>query len=66
LENKDAPTSAAVLAQKTGIHPTLLDSLLEYLTTQNMVGEVSPQQYTPTKLSNLLVAPLFVDAVVHL
>jgi hypothetical protein len=58
--------SARVLAEKTGVNPTVLDSLLEYLTTQYMVDEVSPRQYAPTKLSNLLLVPLFVDGVLHL
>ncbi|KAF4637649.1 hypothetical protein G7Y89_g412 [Cudoniella acicularis] len=65
VENKDGPTSAAVLAEKTGINPTVLDSLLEYMTTQHMIEESSPQNYVPTKLSNILLAPLFVDGVVH-
>ncbi|OBT49726.1 hypothetical protein VE04_09838 [Pseudogymnoascus sp. 24MN13] len=65
VENKDEPTSVAVLAEKTNINPVVLDILLDYLSTQFMVEEVTPQHYKATKLSNILVAPLFIDGVLH-
>ncbi|KFY63366.1 hypothetical protein V496_03995 [Pseudogymnoascus sp. VKM F-4515 (FW-2607)] len=65
VANKDEPTSVAVLAEKTKINPVILDILLDYLSTQFMVEEVSPQHYKATKLSNILVAPLFIDGVLH-
>jgi len=66
VEKKDGPISVEALAAKTGIKPAVLDSLLEYLTTQYMVEEVTPGQFKATKLSHVLLAPLFVDGVVHL
>ena len=66
VESKDGLTSAAVLAEKTGLNPNALDSLLEYMTTQHMIQETSPGQYSATKLSQMLLAPLFVDGVLHL
>ncbi|OBT79128.1 hypothetical protein VF21_01729 [Pseudogymnoascus sp. 05NY08] len=61
----DDPTSVTVLSEKTKINPVVLDILLDYLSTQFMVEEVSPQHYKATKLSNILVAPLFIDGVLH-
>lgn len=66
IANKDEPTSVTVLSEKTKINPVVLDILLDYLSTQFMVEEVSPQHYKATKLSNILLAPLFIDGVLHL
>lgn len=66
VDSKDGPTSAAVLAEKTRLNPNVLDSLLAYMTTQHMIQETSPRQYSATKLSQMLLAPLFIDGVLHL
>lgn len=66
VENKDGPTSAVTLAEESGIQPGILDSLLQYMSTQHMIEETSPQHFSPTKMSNILMSPLFVDGVIHL
>ena len=66
VENKEGLTSTALLVEKTGLNPIVLESILEYLTTQFMVDEVSPGRYAATPASQILLAPLFVDGVVHL
>jgi hypothetical protein len=62
----DKPASAAHLAEATRIKPGILDSLLDYMSTNFMVDEVSPGQYRATKLAQMLQSPLFTDGVTHL
>jgi hypothetical protein len=60
------PTSSTVLGEKTGMKPKVLESLLDYMTTQFMVEEVAPGQFKATKLSEMLLAPIFTDGITHL
>jgi hypothetical protein len=57
---------AAILSERTGINPTVLESLLDYMTTQSMIEEVSPNHYKATRLSEMLLAPIFIDGGTHL
>ena len=66
MENKEVLISAAVLFKRTGINPTVLESLLDYMTTLLMVDEVSPNHYKVTKLCEMLLAPIFTDGGTHL
>ncbi|KAH6676315.1 putative sterigmatocystin 8-O-methyltransferase precursor [Halenospora varia] len=65
VENENGPTSAVTLAEESGIQPGILDSLLQYMSTHHMIEETSPQHFSPTKMSNILMSPLFVDGVIH-
>lgn len=58
--------SAAAIADQTKLKPAALSAILEYLSSQNMAKETRPGNYTATKLSELLLAPLFVDGTTHL
>lgn len=64
LENVDKPDSVEELSSITGITSSVLTSLLEYMSTQYMVEETKGQ-YKAAKLSRMLMAPLFVDGVIH-
>ncbi|KAL1962581.1 hypothetical protein VTN77DRAFT_9374 [Rasamsonia byssochlamydoides] len=65
VENDGKPTSTAVLAEKAGVKPAMMESLLEYMSTQDMAEQISPQEYAATKLSHMLLDQLFVDGVTH-
>lgn len=66
VENDGKPTSTALLAERTGVKLGILEPLLEYMSTQGMAEQISPQEYAATKLSHMLLNPLFVDGVTHL
>ncbi|KAL1987270.1 hypothetical protein VTN96DRAFT_4298 [Rasamsonia emersonii] len=65
VENDGKPTSTALLAERTGVKLGILEPLLEYMSTQGMAEQISPQEYAATKLSHMLLNPLFVDGVTH-
>lgn len=58
--------SVTSLADRTGIKAAILQSLLEYLSTQHMVEQVSRDEFRATKRCELFLSPLFVDGVTHL
>lgn len=39
--------------------------MLDYVCAQGMAAEVTPGRYVPTKMTNTLLAPVFIDAVTH-
>jgi hypothetical protein len=64
--SKEKPIKAEDLAAKTGINRNILEPLLHYMTTQFMAHESSQGQYTATKVSHVLLKPLFLDGIIHL
>ncbi|KAM0542658.1 hypothetical protein ACHAPJ_012690 [Fusarium lateritium] len=55
----------ATLVKISGLENRILESILDYLGTQNMVIEAEPGRFSATKLTHLLTVPLFQDAVTH-
>lgn len=43
----------------------VLEAMLDYVCAQGMAAEVTPGHYVATALTNMLLAPVFVDAVTH-
>jgi hypothetical protein len=66
LAESKTPIRAEVLAQRCGIHPTILDSILEYMASQDMISELALSQYAATKLTHLLLTPVCLDGFVVL
>ena len=66
LVGASEPVSLDALQKASGIEEGLLLPLLEYLGAHEFVKEARPGQYQATKLTQLLLAPLFLDAVTHL
>lgn len=58
--------SLSALQDASGLPPSVLESVLDYLSTQQMVEEIEKGKYTGTKLTQLMLVPLFQDAVTHL
>lgn len=65
-EDGGQPQSAAALATATNIPQRILDSLLDYMSANYMVEEMSPGHYGVTKIAQLLQTPLFVDGIILL
>ncbi|KAK7949410.1 uncharacterized protein PG986_010296 [Apiospora aurea] len=65
LEASQGPSDLAELSGASGLEPRILESIMDYLCTQGIVVEAEKQRYMPTKLSHLLLVPLFNDAVTH-
>ncbi|GJN82284.1 hypothetical protein PLIIFM63780_005823 [Purpureocillium lilacinum] len=59
------PVGLGALQGATGLEIGVLESILDYLGTQDMVREVEVRKYAATKLTNLMLVPLFQDAVTH-
>lgn len=53
------------LAAVSGLGAGVLEAVLDYVCAQGMATEVTPGRYVATKLTNMLLAPVFVDAVTH-
>lgn len=66
LVGSQEPVSLAALQKASGVEDGLLEPLLAYLGAHGFVREVHPGEYEATKLTQLLLAPLFLDAVTHL
>ncbi|KAJ2967034.1 hypothetical protein NQ176_g9863 [Zarea fungicola] len=60
------PVSFDDLKNATGLQAAILESVLDYLGSQGMLREPQRGQYAPTGLTNLMMAPLFNDAITHL
>ncbi|UPX16343.1 uncharacterized protein EKO05_0006751 [Ascochyta rabiei] len=62
-----SPEGAALddVARVSGLPKAVLESVLDYLCTQDMALESQPGIYTPTPLTHMLLVPLFNDAVTH-
>ncbi|KAK2594288.1 hypothetical protein QQS21_007994 [Conoideocrella luteorostrata] len=65
LVSAKKPVPFATLQNATKLDESILESILDYLGTQAMVNELTPGIFTATKLSNMMVVPLFQDAVTH-
>ncbi|KYK56547.1 sterigmatocystin 8-O-methyltransferase precursor [Drechmeria coniospora] len=59
------PVSFQALKKASGLEEDLLGSILDYLSTQDMVQKTERGKYAATRLSRLMTAPLFQDAVIH-
>ncbi|KAK7408045.1 hypothetical protein QQX98_009818 [Neonectria punicea] len=59
------PVTLSTLTKESGLERRILESILDYLGTQNMVQETEPGQFTATKLTHLMMVPLFQDAITH-
>ena len=59
------PVSFNDLLATTGLAPGVLESVMDYLCSQGMADE-KDGVYTATKLSHMMMVPLFQDAVTHL
>ena len=66
LVGSQEPVMLDVFRKASDVDDGLLVPLLEYLGTQGLVKEVRSGEYQATKLTQLLLAPLFQDAVTHL
>lgn len=44
----------------------MLETLLEYMATQDYVERVSAEEYKPTKISEMLLTPIFTTGITHL
>lgn len=66
VETNGRKTATAELAKKTGIAQPVLESLLEYMATQDIVHMVTLQEYKPSRRSYMLLEPLFIDGIAHL
>lgn len=66
MEINDRNTKTTELAKKTGITQPVLESLLEYMATQDIVQMVTLQEYKPSRRSYMLLEPLFIDGIAHL
>lgn len=60
------PVSLAALQDASGLELGVLESNMDYLCAQEMAQEVDSGKYAATKLSHMLMVPLFQDAVIHL
>lgn len=60
-----AGVSSATLITASGLQPSVLDSIMDYACVQGMAVEVSQGQYVATKLTHMLLVPVFVDGVTH-
>ncbi|KAK8093327.1 S-adenosyl-L-methionine-dependent methyltransferase [Apiospora hydei] len=65
LAASQGPSDLAELSGASGLEPRILGSIMDYLSPQGIVVEAEKQRYMPTKLSHLLLVPLFNDAVTH-
>lgn len=52
------------LSAASGLQPGVLEAILDYACVQGMTAKVS-RGYAPTKLTRLLLVPVFVDGVAH-
>ncbi|KAF7561618.1 hypothetical protein G7046_g2514 [Stylonectria norvegica] len=59
------PVELQRLSLVTGLGTRVLETIMDYLCTQNMAQEAEPGRYSATKLTHLLIVPLFQDAVTH-
>ncbi|KAL1872959.1 hypothetical protein Daus18300_004099 [Diaporthe australafricana] len=57
--------SKATLVTASGLQPSVLESIMDYVCVQGMVAEVSRGQYVATRLTRTLLEPVFVDSVTH-
>ena len=53
--------SGKILAQSSGIPPTILNPILEYMSSQDIISEVAPYQYKANNLTNVLISPTCID-----
>lgn len=54
------------IVKTSGLAKGILESVMDYVCTQGMAIECSPGIYQATPLTNMLLSPLFNDAVTHL
>jgi hypothetical protein len=54
------------LSQATKLQSSVLEPIMNYLCSQGMAQETEQSNYEATRLTRLLTAPLFKDAVTHL
>lgn len=66
LVGSPSPVSFDALKNATGLQAAVLESVLDYLGSQGMVAEPERGQYAATALTQLMMAPLFHDAITHL
>ncbi|OAA64103.1 O-methyltransferase, family 2 [Akanthomyces lecanii RCEF 1005] len=59
------PVTFDALREATGLQAAVLESVVDYLGTQGMLSEPERGQYAPTGLTQLMIAPLFQDAITH-
>lgn len=60
-----AGVSSATLVTASGLQPSVLEPIMDYACVQGMAAEVSQGQYVATKLTHMLLVPVFVDGVTH-
>lgn len=65
ITKSDGPAQLDDIAQATKLPKGVLESVLDYMCTQGMVVEASPGTYKATPLTQMLLVPLFNDAVTH-
>ncbi|KAH6644812.1 putative sterigmatocystin 8-O-methyltransferase precursor [Boeremia exigua] len=65
LADSDGGAQLDDIAKTTGLPAGVLESLLDYLCTQDMAAAAPGGLYTATPLTHMLLAPLFADAVTH-
>lgn len=63
LANDAAAHNLAELREANGLESGMMESIMDYLCTQNMASEEEPGQYKATELTKLMASPLFKDAV---
>lgn len=66
LVDAEGPVSFDALQQVTGLQASVLEPVVDYLGTQGMLSEPARGQYAMTGLTQLMMAPLFHDAITHL
>ena len=64
-ENEALPMPIAAIQNRTTLDPSVLESLLDYMSTQFMVEATGSGQYKATKMTHMLLTPLFQDGVFH-
>lgn len=64
--NQDAAgVRSATLITASRLQPSVFETIIDYACVQGMVAEASRGQYVATKLTHMLLVPVFIDGVTH-
>lgn len=67
LAREEGPVGLQALSAACGLDRSFLETMLDYLCSQDMVRKVAAQGlYAPTKQTQLLAEPPLCDAVTHM
>ena len=60
------PITLATLSEATGLNTVILESVMDYLCTQDMALHIAPDKYVATKLTRFLDEPMLRSTTIHL